>query len=1359
MTTKIEPQEVRFSQWQKKLLDPSRRNPLLHLKPAKGLRLIYPSFEELPLLLSTGKNLKSIVAPFSDEPQNWSSGIKNQKWDKKTQEEQEALLEQTLTTEETTATKKPVRVGEFPNNEELEIIKEAVTHQEVSLVWDQLPELLQSKFSDLAREAKSTFDEGGVHTLYFSIGLLAWKEQKQSPYGYAPIFLFPVQLNRTNIRSPFSVKGIDESITLNPTLKLKLERDFGVSLQEVEEHLEDVQSWPKAWEIFRKKMEPFLEDKEWKIINESRLGLFTFSKQHLWNDLQQRQNLLLEHPVVKKIIDPKTIELNNGSIPSTWETLDKEWKPEDVLLPLPADASQTKAITRVLQDINLVIEGPPGTGKSQTITNLIAALLSTNKRVLFVSEKMTALNVVASRLENIGLDPFCLFLHNSKTTRLQVIQQFQSALGEIPPPISKDWRDLAEKLHNLRIQLNESIDLMHKKLPLGLSPYEILGEIAQVKGKPLPFHWGDLRTSNKQNLDEILELVDKYIQHYEKLTPSAKRLKGVSPWPGDDGKSFYHSLRTLQELKLQIHQWLHSLDNDWEKWVLNDFLKLREALKHSEKRPSMDGSWSKLLDQEDYRNKLSSYLSSNKKLIKLWEPILRHWKPSVASELKQLALEWREIRKQSTIKQWISKRSFLKKCKPHETSGDTPESLLDYLNLNFEAIEEANKHQYKSKKNLSNDYPQGIPENPQQAQIALEWVAKWQNLVSDIPEKIRISFPSFALASHLDTHKLIDLLNTLENCFNDIHSSPFPFFKNSLYDTPLNIIFNQIEPSLSTQNQVMTWKIYLETENKLSSYGLEMLPAVIEQKHLNTNEARKLIKHHWLSEYYRQFQLQNQSLNEFIGANRENKIQELHRLEIEYTKTTPAQVKEKILHLRNLESPEHRVHILELRRELTKKTKHKSLRQLLETMPTTLLQLKPCWLMSPMSIAQGMPSNMPLFDVVIFDEASQIPTAEAVGAISRAKQVVVVGDPKQMPPSRWFDIDDEDDLNETAKDLESILDEALVSFERVSLNWHYRSKHESLIAFSNQKYYSGELITFPTPETEENSIQFTKVDGVYARGGSRTNKKEAVEVVEAIKYYLKTNHGKTIGIITFNQQQQKLVQRLWEQAQQQDAELEILAGKLQEEIFIKNLDNVQGDERDIIIFSSTFGKDSAGVLRQNFGPLNQFGGERRLNVAVSRAREKMHIFTSFDPEELDVSTAKHQGIRDFKDYLIYAKGGEKTLHSFNTQSLGLADSPFELQVKKMLEERGWKTRQQIGCSGYRIDLAVIHPEKPGLYLAGIECDGATYHSFKTARDRDYMRQKILERLGWNILRVWSTDFFEDPEYTIEQLDQKLRSLV
>ncbi|HEX6797991.1 MAG TPA: DUF4011 domain-containing protein [Ktedonobacterales bacterium] len=465
-----------------------------------------------------------------------------------------------------------------------------------------------------------------------------------------------------------------------------------------------------------------------------------------------------------------------------------------------------------------------------------------------------------------------------------------------------------------------------------------------------------------------------------------------------------------------------------------------------------------------------------------------------------------------------------------------------------------------------------------------------------------------------------------------------------------------------------------------------------------------------------------------------------------------------------------------LRREVNNK-RHPAIRQIVRRTGPALVRLKPCWMMSPLSISQYVESGDQLFDVVIFDEASQVCPEDAICAIFRGAQLIVVGDEKQLPPTRFFTAayagdEDEDDAEGAPSSQNertaSILEECDAAFpDRRMLRWHYRSRHESLIAFSNAHFYHNALQTFPGPQTEHaEGVRFEYVgDGVYDRGGSHTNKIEAARVVDLAIEHLRRHPQTTLGVVTMSQSQQQAVRDEIERRLKRDRTLGTAIEQQLEEnddhgFFVKNLESVQGDERDVILLSIGYGYDAppehpVRKLTLNFGPVNREGGERRLNVAVTRAREQVVLVASIRAADLPPNMAS-AGARTLRDYLAYAEQGPgvlteqvRALSSDGARS-GF-DSPFEEAVYDALTARGLTLTSQVGCAGYYIDLAVRDPSHPERYLLGIECDGATYHSAKTARDRDRLRQQQLERLGWHIHRIWSRDWVHDQTGEIDKV--------
>ncbi|MGL4908906.1 MAG: DUF4011 domain-containing protein [Bacteroidales bacterium] len=443
-----------------------------------------------------------------------------------------------------------------------------------------------------------------------------------------------------------------------------------------------------------------------------------------------------------------------------------------------------------------------------------------------------------------------------------------------------------------------------------------------------------------------------------------------------------------------------------------------------------------------------------------------------------------------------------------------------------------------------------------------------------------------------------------------------------------------------------------------------------------------------------------------------------------------------------------------LKREMSKQRKIMPVRKLFKEIPNLLLTLKPCLMMSPLSVSLFLEADTYMFDTIIFDEASQVCTENAIGSIFRGKQVIIAGDNKQLPPTNFFkastseiefdDKDDDDYENDDENAYESILDEANLLPEK-TLRWHYRSRHEHLIAFSNAKIYHNKLITFPSNQenTKDNGVEYIYVNnGVFDKG----NAIEAKKVAELIFKHFRDQPGRSLGVITFGDAQQDAILKEVRSMRFQDQQYEHFFNEERDEpFFIKNLENVQGDERDTIIFSIGYAKNSAGVFKMNFGPLNKLGGERRLNVAITRAKFNVKLVGSIMPTDIDLNRLSSEGPKLLRSYIDFAQNGINSLIRTVTESDIIShDSPFEEAVYNFLDRKGYKISTQVGCSGYRIDMAAKHPTLNGIFVLGIECDGATYHSARTARERDRLRQDVLENMGWKIYRIWSTDWNKDP---------------
>ncbi len=445
--------------------------------------------------------------------------------------------------------------------------------------------------------------------------------------------------------------------------------------------------------------------------------------------------------------------------------------------------------------------------------------------------------------------------------------------------------------------------------------------------------------------------------------------------------------------------------------------------------------------------------------------------------------------------------------------------------------------------------------------------------------------------------------------------------------------------------------------------------------------------------------------------------------------------------------------------ELNKKRKIMPLRKLFRAIPNLLLKLKPCLMMSPLSVSYFLEAETYRFDMVIFDEASQIFPQDAIGAIFRAKQVIIAGDSKQLPPTNFFsastsndaDFDIEDDEEEEIN-FDSILEEASNSLPNRSLLWHYRSRFEELISFSNQQIYQNNLITFPSSmiHTADTGVEYVYVkNGVYE---NRCNRAEAQEIVRMVAEHIKKHPDRSLGIIAFSESQQSVIEDEINKFRTRNPFNERFFDENKDEpFFVKNLENVQGDERDTIIFSICYAKNAQGRMYMRFGPLGHQGGERRLNVAITRAKHNIKLVGSILPEDIDLSKTNSEGVRMLRSYISFAMNGNSALPKTEKKNSLYEIDTFSEQIGKFLTSRGCSVKMNVGSSDYTIDIAVEHPKKPGHYIAGIECDGNSYYMARTVRDREHLRTAVLERMGWKMYRVWSTEWIRNPGAEQERL--------
>lgn len=594
------------------------------------------------------------------------------------------------------------------------------------------------------------------------------------------------------------------------------------------------------------------------------------------------------------------------------------------------------------------------------------------------------------------------------------------------------------------------------------------------------------------------------------------------------------------------------------------------------------------------------------------------------------------------------------------------------------------------------------------------------------------------------------------------------FFIKSIYHCDINYLIWKYNECIHHLDYIVLWADYIEVKGKAIKHGLGQIIEAIENGAISPESSIANLNYSIYSSIARELIRCYPILSSFTRASHENIRSRFVNLDKKVMTLRKEEISSKIAkrpvpHGIGFGSTKNYTDLSLIRHELNKSKRHIPTRQLVRRAGEALKALKPCFMMSPLSVAQYLVPGQINFDLIVMDEASQIKPEEALGAIARGSKVIVVGDSKQLPPTTFFDRNYEsieDDETVAIEDTESILDICRTTYRSRRLRWHYRSEHESLIAFSNHHFYDEDLIVFPAPlrSSEQLGIRCHYIkDAAYSKGRNLT---EAQAIVNAIISHFKDCPELSLGVATFNREQRDLIEDLLDKKRKESSWLDDILKNTEEQdepFFIKNLENVQGDERDVIFISFTYGpdKDTQRVY-QRFGPINSEVGWRRLNVIFTRAKKRVEVFTSMLSTDLVITNNTQKGVRVLREYLDYALNSK--FHDYGEISEKEPDSDFEIAVAKILNSYGYKTAFQVGVAGYFIDIGVLHPLRQSDFILGIECDGATYHSGKSVRDRDRLRQEILERKGWHIHRIWSTDWFKNRENEIERLIKTLKQI-
>ncbi len=1245
---------------------------------------------------------------------------------------------------------------------------------------------LRGRLTALYRQCRLDLEEGGVNTLFLAIGFLEWKVSPREARSYlAPILLVPIRVERRSMAEGIRIARLDEDTVVNVTLLELLRREHHLEVPGLHPLPTDASGVDVArvLQIFRQVVR---DQPGWEVREEARIGQFSFAKFIMWNDLTTRTEELEKNPLVHHLMEGDGL-FDDGVPVFPPEELSGRLDPSRLFCPMSADASQLAAVLLSGDGKTFVLHGPPGTGKSQTITNLIAHNLALGRRVLFVSEKKAALDVVHRRLASVGLGPFCLELHSNRSGKTEVLRQFSEALNVAAADEPAEWRRETASLAALRDELGGYVAALHRVYPNGLSAYLCLSRVLSAP-RDIPDDTGlsGLLVQSAEDFETQTRLGAALAAEWRDVDPAA--LADLSWLDLAEWSPVFE--RDLRAATLRLRDALKSFSDAAETAVpllgvpLDGTLARLRAVAALAQTALSSGPVpeSLLVDSIDREaGFLLGYAKDAARRDALRERFADFHEDALCS-LAFSGLEQRlqQNRRKNALFRFFANRSLLRELGGLKKPGAARLTIPELREILPEAEEfsriraRCEKDAERAREGLGPLWADGHPAadalGPQtEAARALLKAARASS--PDSPAAVLAALrpllrDTAALADGTDARRRLDAAVQSAAAFEEA-LAPYPAYSSaSQGESAVDALASRLTNLLGRLPALRAFLRYGLARRDAEAAGLARLAGELESGRVAQDDFPDFLATARCKTMLDEILAESPELSRFSGTRQEERIREFCRRDDEYLRLTRrlifARLSASLPRRRTGPCPEDS-ELGILRRECEKHARQKPVRMLLEQLPTLVPALKPCFLMSPLSVAQYLPAGTAPFDLVVFDEASQIPVWDAIGAIARGKQLVVVGDPRQMPPTNFFQKTlaegDEDTAPDEVEDLESILDECLAAgLHSAYLNWHYRSRHESLISFSNHYYYEDRLFTFPAASTSDRlGVRFRFVpDGVYDRRRSRTNPREAQALVDYVVERLSdaSRPRRSVGIVTFSEAQRDLIEDLLEQARNAHPELEpAFSDEAEEPFFVKNLENVQGDERDVILFSVGYAPDSDGRFALNFGPLNRQGGDRRLNVAVTRAKEQVVVFSSVHGSQIDLSRTAARGAAHLRYFLEFAeKGLDIGRSAARPGEDGLAES-----VAGFLAGRGYEAVRDIGTSFCKVDVAVRHPDRPDEYLLGIECDGERYAAQRTARDRDHLRPSVLRGMGWRLFHIWSMDWEFDRERTEARLLEALES--
>ena len=1223
------------------------------------------------------------------------------------------------------------------------------------------PQQLERDLTGIYRAARASQQENGVSSLYLAVGLLRWIAESGTPC-YAPLILIPVEMVRESANQGYALHIRQDEPHINATLLEMLNRNYNLSIPDLEPlptdgHGIDIK---RVFAIVRSAVRP---GHGWDVFESCVIGNFSFAQFTMWHDIHTAGDKLEKSNVVRSLI--------KGHV--DWDdSADTNTDEEETYLPITVDGSQLEAVKMAAHGTTFVLHGPPGTGKSQTITGMIANLMAQGKKVLFVAEKEAALSVVKNRLVDLGIDDFCLELHSDKANKNQVLSQLDKALAVNHPANRTEYEASRERTAAERAKLDSYVKHLHEKRSCGYSLrelvdlYESIGEVERY----IKFQSDEVGELSKEQIRRHTELITKLTVAGEAIGNVASHpfaCVGLTSYTADVRKSlrdytetYAAAIRTTvrageaaaalmgidapqTEADLFAVRDLIDIYNDeknadpalpallsCDPSTAYNYYDLRDAV--SAKAAELRVIWKLVFLKMDMAPILAKHEAAAKKFIGKESA-----KAAITNEVQRYALKTVSYdRIPALLKEVARYQEELRNVE--NTYNALPDSVRQLVNQYTDkdeyaaAIERAAACKEKAAK-----FPGGLD-----AILSLASKPETERAFSEFDE---------ALSTMLSRKEQLDELILR----NDSEGS------SRRMDDELEFCSYLLRNSSELKDRCL----YNQARQECIDAGLG--PVVRDYEGgLAASKLESAYKRGFYYALISNIINYDDVLRSFTGATFDGAIRQFKRWDDDLLQQT----KKEIYYLLascttslSSGSPEIAMELALLRKAISSNARGMSIRSLFERIPHILQDLCPCMLMSPNSVAQYLAQENDLFDVVIFDEASQLPTCKAVGALYRAKSAVIVGDPKQMPPTDFFGGSgpEVDDL--ALEDLDSILDDALaLGIKSQHLQWHYRSTHESLIAFSNKQFYDNGMYTFPSSNDLERRVTAVHVNGKY---DNSINKEEAKAIVEEIVRRFNDPELKkqSIGVITFNIKQKTLIEDLLAKQCKGNPELDQWVNPRDEKgketaLFVKNLENVQGDERDVILFSIGYGPDEKGHISMNFGPINKSGGEKRLNVAFSRSKVAMIIYESLCSEDIKVTETSPKGLIAFKGFLKFAEGKDDQPDPGSKESEKLARAGIMSSICEAITAHGYRCKTMVGHSNFRIDIAVVDPFVPTNYILGILLDGENYHLTKNTRDREIAQTAILKNRGWRLMRVWTIDWWENRDKAIRNILTQLDAL-